>query len=437
MQETQLIKYSDKMKAYLIHGRLIFLSLLVAGLFSCAEEEKLLVSDTRYTGLLPDEGYSTMSQAVSDYIANRYLKISAEENYFLYLADSLNLMEINEVYMPEGDDFTPGNYNFGWPVAVMEDASIIVSTQRMLLPGQTDDKSGKGQLLIRSEDRGKTWTSISEVQFIQPYGYTAGSSSCIGSFDGKIIQKGSGTIISENEGSNWSPYPRAFKLASQESYGANGPKIHDHPEFGLIFFTGTSSEHDTGSVFRSDDGTIWEDTDWSVSGSDDVICPSPSALLLDDGSILMVSSNGANMVQYFYKYEPGDTYSDIEFTATVIPNISTSLSDFDVPDLITNPVSERIEMLESNPTSLFLWSADPSEIKSGTVDWEYECLPLVRSGVASLHPAGSVVDTENNLQHIYVYIGGLYPDRNCIFSITRTLDTESLSDWVNDYRNSN
>jgi len=94
-------------------------------------------------------------------------------------------------------------------------------------------------------------------------------------------------------------------------------------------------------------------------------------------------------------------------------------------------------MLESNPTSLFLWSADPSEIKSGTVDWEYECLPLVRSGVASLHPAGSVVDTENNLQHIYVYIGGLYPDRNCIFSITRTLDTESLSDWVNDYRNSN
>ena len=75
----------------------------------------------------------------------------------LYLADSLGMMELAEVVVPEGDDFKPGSYNFGWPVAAMDGSTIIVSTQRKLIPGYTDDKSGKGQLLVISDDAGESW----------------------------------------------------------------------------------------------------------------------------------------------------------------------------------------------------------------------------------------------------------------------------------------
>ena len=394
----------------------------------------MLEVDPTYTGLLPVEEYSKTDLGISEYLANRYLNIDETENHMFYLADSMKFMEISPVYLPEGEGFKPGSYNIGWPVATMVNSTIIISTQRKLLPGQLDDKSGKGQLLIRSDDKGNTWNDVTEVQFIQPYGYTVGSHSCIGSFDGKIIQKGSGTLISEDKGQNWSPYPRAFKFATQEAYGASGPRIHDHPEFGLIFFTGTASEIDSGSVFRSDDGATWEDVYWVADDMENLKCPAPSALVLDDGSILMVSSNGKKMVQYLYEFTDGDEFSDIQFTSQAIEDINTTLSSYDVPDLILNPVTGRIEMLESNPSGLLLWSIDPDEMMAGQADWELETILMIRTGISSMNPAGSVIDVSENLQHIFVYIGGLYPDRNCIFRISRTLDTETISDWVNNYR---
>ena len=143
---------------------------------------------------------SLETRAFSDYLANRYLKIDGQENRMLFLADSLGFMQLTEVLIPEGESFKEGNYNFGWPVATMKGSTIIVSTQRKMLPGQMDDNSGKGQLLIISDDAGETWASPVEVQNLQPYGYRVGSQSCIGLFDGKIIQKGNGTMISDNLG---------------------------------------------------------------------------------------------------------------------------------------------------------------------------------------------------------------------------------------------
>ena len=417
----------------LIHFLPFALCIFYIGLISCAEDEKLLEIDPTYSGLLPVEEYTRTNLGVSEYLANRYLGISKEENHMYYLTDSLGIMELSPVYMPEGEGFKPGSYNIGWPVAAMVNSTIIVSTQRKLQLGQEDDKSGKGQLLIKSDDKGNTWNSVTEVQFIQPYGYTVGNQSCIGTFDGKFIQKGSGTLISENKGQNWSPYPRAFKFATQEEYGTNGPRIHDHPEFGLIFFTGTGPDIDTGSVFRSDDGTTWEDVNWFADDMESLKCPAPSALVLDDGSILLVSSNGKNMVQYLYEFTDGDEFSDIQFTGQIIEDISTSSSSYDVPDLILNPVTERIEMLESNPTALLLWSIDPDNLVAGGTDWEPETILMVRAGISSMHPAGSVIDMSENVQHIFLYMGGLYPDRNSIFRISRTLDTDILSEWINNF----
>lgn len=421
------------MKSLLIIPVLI-LFLGIAGLTSCAEDEVLLPSDSTYMGLIPVEHTVEETRAFSDYVANRYLKISREENRILFMADSLGLFQLTEVVVPEGENFESGTYNFGWPVATKNGSSIVISTQRMLLPGQMDDNSGKGQLLIISEDGGESWATPIEVQNLQPYGYRVGSQSCIGTFDGKFIQKGSGTMISENQGVNWNPYPRAFKFVTQEEYGANGPRIHDHPDFGLIFFTGTTGSIESGSVFRSDDGTSWEDSYWNTVGTDQVNCPGPSALVLSDGSILMLASNGRNMVQYLYEFASGDSYDDITFSVDTIESINTSLSAYDVPDLFHNPVSGKIEMVESSPAAILIWSMDETDLMNGSTEWQSESVLLLRDGLASMHPAGSVVDAENQLQHLYLYMGGEFPDRNCIYQLSRTLDTEVLSDWLNTQR---
>ncbi len=413
----------------------LILCISMAGLVSCADDELLLPSDSTYMGLLPVDQPNLETRAFSDYMANRYLKIDGQENRLLFLADSLGYMKLAEVVVPEGEDFKPGNYNFGWPVAAMDGSTIIVSTQRKLIPGQVDDNSGKGQLLIISEDAGETWNTPVEVQNLQPYGYRVGGQSCIGEFDGSIIQKGNGILTSDNQGENWNPYPRAFKFVSREAYGPNAPRIHDHPAFGLIFLSGTNASVDTGSVFRSDDGQVWEDKLWAIDESGPIHCPGPSTLLLEDGSILMVSSNGTRMIQYLYRFKDGDTYADIHFSVDTVDAINTSLSAGDVPDLILNPVTQRIEMLESNPGALLMWSIDPSALMGGSIDWKLESILLKRTGIASMHPAGSVIDAERQLQHIFLYIGGEYPDRNCVYRLSRSLDTESLSDWINEQRN--
>lgn len=403
-------------------------------LFSCAEDTPPDIPDLRYDTLGIIEQESAKDLAFSHYIANRYLHISEDEN-ILY-DESPELLSMSIVIIPEGENYTPGNYSFGYPVASMVDSTIVLSTQRKLVPGQIDDNSGKGQICIKSDNFGKDWGDFTELQQLQPYGYSVGELSCIGTFANKFIQKAFGVLISEDKGDTWLSSARAFKYALQdwESYGYNTPQILNHPEFGLVFFTGTNESQDSISIFVSgDNGLNWKDTLTNHTGVDEISCVSPSAMLLNDGNILLVSSNGINMVQYFYKYETGDTYMDITFEVKVIEDILNSTNDF--PDLILNPVNGRIEMIEGNSLVLRLWSISTDEIVQGNSNWTKECILLERqSGLAPMHPAGSVVDEENGVQRIFIYIGGEYPDRNCIFQIIRSLNTNDLSSWISSLR---
>jgi hypothetical protein len=403
-------------------------------LFSCAEDTPPDIPDLRYETLGIIQQEYPKDLAFSPYIANRYLHISEDENT-LY-DESPELLSMSIVIIPEGENYTPGNYSFGYPVAAMVDSTIVLSTQRKLVPGQIDDNSGKGQFCIISDNYGKDWGDFTELQQLQPYGYAVGELSCIGTFDNKFIQKAFGVLVSEDKGDTWLSSARAFKYALQdwESYGYNTPQIINHPEFGLIFFTGTNESQNSISIFVSiDNGLSWKDTLTNHTGVDEISCISPSAMLFDDGSILIVASDGINMVQYFYKYEAGDTYMDITFEVEVIENIHNSTGDF--ADLILNPVNGRIEMIEGNSLVLRLWSISPDEIVQGSTNWTKECILLERqSGLAPMHPAGSVVDEENGVQRIFIYIGGEYPDRNCIFQIIRSLNTNDLSSLITSFR---
>jgi len=430
---VRFIKLQGRLFKNLLQSLLILISVLLVA--SCAKETPEDVPDLTYD----ISGYEVVDpdpdMAFSPYIAGRYLRIIEDENKMY--ATNTDLLSMKGVIIPEGDDFVPGNFSFGYPVAAINNSTIIISTQRKLVAGQVDDHSGSGQFFIKSDNYGEDWGGITELQELQPYGYEIGGLSCIGTYNGKFIQKAFGTLISDDNGNNWSSYARAFKYISQDDwsmYGLNSPQMLDHPEFGLIFFTGTTSSQDTGSVFVSTDGgESWVDDFVSYSGVDEVSCMTPSVMILDDGNILMVSSDGDNMVQYFYEFQNGDTYSDIVFEVAVIENIFNSTNDF--AELILNPVNGRIEMLEGSALILNLWSIAVNEIDQGDVRWTKECTLLERqTGLAPMHPAGSVVDLTNEVQRIFVYIGGEYPDRNCIFQIIRSLDTETLSPWINDLR---
>ena len=126
---------------------------------------------------------------------------------------------------------------------------------------------------------------------------------------------------------------------------------------------------------------------------------------------------------------------------------------FDTVDLSFNPFTERFEVVASDregggidgrrhvPQSLNLWSIDPDALLAGSAEWRYEgCLferkdQFARNyGVAGrfgdgLHPAAAVIDPQQGVQHIFVYMGASTGPTG-IFHLTRTLDTPKLAAFL-------
>jgi len=122
-------------------------------------------------------------------------------------------------------------------------------------------------------------------------------------------------------------------------------------------------------------------------------------------------------------------------------------------EVIYNPVTERIEMLHSHRwgggqnstgttipdraedevSTLNLWSIDPDALLRGDARWQFDGTLLKRRGFSrrgnkdGLHPGGSIVDRNRNMQHIFIYAGWRRAPAS-IFRISRTLDTPKLLD---------
>ncbi|MEI9808043.1 MAG: hypothetical protein WDO16_09310 [Bacteroidota bacterium] len=116
-----------------------------------------------------------------------------------------------------------------------------------------------------------------------------------------------------------------------------------------------------------------------------------------------------------------------------------------------NPVSGRIEAVatkrdwglpytESGYMTLGLWSIAPGDFQKGNNQWRYEGTLLRSKGEKSrvdyprdgFHPASTVIDEKNGVQHIFFYAGNRShgedgaPDKGYtgIFRLSRTLDTK-------------
>ena len=64
-------------------------------------------------------GVCAYAEPISDYIRDKYLHVDSTEVSRLEKAESLGLMEISTVILPEGENLWGKNMHFGWPVAAM------------------------------------------------------------------------------------------------------------------------------------------------------------------------------------------------------------------------------------------------------------------------------------------------------------------------------
>ncbi len=403
------------------------------------------------------------AEPLTDHLVNTYLHIDAAERARLEHGQANGAIEIAPVILPEGDNVIDDNIHFGWPVAAMVDDSIVVYTRRKLGHGLPDN-AGSGFFYVRSADGGKTWSGMHDLNPLMPYGTIPGGMSVIGSTSsGRMVIKFRGTLISDDGGANWTHYPNAFAGMSSADVAHFGPTMIEHPVFGLMMFNGRADDADRAYIrYSQDEGEHWQETTWNTGPS----LPKEPAAVTWDGNILLISRefntdfgfapNGYyTLTQHLYRYKEGDTPADIKFETirTNIPgNPSSGAWAHDTADVIFNPITGRIELLDSHRrggagvntgtepglalSTLNLWSIDPQYLLDGSNNWQYETTLLERDDfwnmnhLDGLHPGGSVVDLEHGVQHIFIYAGGgnnSDTPENGIFRITRSLRTDSLA----------
>ena len=383
------------------------------------------------------------------------------------------IIGIDPVVLPEqplGD-----NNHMGWPVATKTGDTLVVVHRR--IPGHNPRGAGEGDedstfsMSTYSDDGGETWSESVDLRaFISPQyrdlggalpyshrykfgplnvsrrGYKLHLNAIGTARDGAVLLLCNyGAFRSVDSGRSWTHHPEPFRddlFPGDPVY--LGPRIIDHPTYGLLAFGNTVGYGKSDSfpnpvdgpidhthhflvILRSNDGgATWEKLpltlpDWAAQHE-------PAALLY--GNELYVIGRdqitGTDHIQMRLAAleEPVDT------KRTNMRN----LKGIDTVDLDFNPVTERFEVVRSRREKmrLELWSIDPADWDSA--EWRLEGTLYSRDGDFyssgdGFHPAGAVIDQKRGLQHIFIYTG--HPNGPAgSFRLTRTLDTPKLMDFL-------
>ncbi|MCC5840869.1 MAG: hypothetical protein JJT96_12175 [Opitutales bacterium] len=289
--------------------------------------------------------------------------------------------------------------------------------------------------------------------------------------------------LSEDEGVTWTETaPFSANLLHAQN---TGPRMARHPVFGLVGALGQGINRENFLVRTLDAGLTWEERIWI--NSEDTRPREPALATWGPGHMIMLSREYTEfgyggdptrkyfyLTQHVYAYDEGDSFQDVNFT-TVSSNIAGNgattseplgRSSQDTADVYFNPVTGRMEMLQSHRwgtggyepehtlaetlqeerSSLNIWSIDPDDLLAGSSTWRFDGTLIERIGNArpghkdGLHPGGSVLDFARGQQHIFVYAGWRRGPAS-IYRISRTLDTaqwlaavaevdEELADFV-------
>ena len=382
------------------------------------------------------------------------------------------MVRIEPVAIPWGDELYGNNGHLGWPVAALADGTLIVVYHRN--PQHTPrwgvekpkDRYHCTAVVTRSTDYGRTWTRGVDIrEFVE-----TPTENCLLRFGNSICTTKNGLVVlvtaygvfrSGDRGQTWEHLPESYSAGKAPgAKGNNGPRIVEHPELGLLTFTHTMDRFRLIIRGSKDDGLSWQQTDcrigeWAASIE-------PAGLYHDGGLFVLARAHGKE------SYEPDrKTWRYIQHSSpeggfdlqAAFTNIrTTDITDEipidgygpfsqDTPDLDYNPVSRHIEAVCTNrcgggegkeqrrmQMTLNLWSIDPDELRAGLSEWRFEGTLLTHAGTMAtgsdgMHPGGAVIDLENHVQRIYVYLG-LHLGPAGVFSITRSLDTPELSRWL-------
>ncbi len=358
--------------------------------------------------------------------------------------------------------------HLGWPVATrLLNGRTIVLFRRASGHTDSDDARLAGHYILYSDN-------LIEWKPQQPLrlGPVPGMH-CIGSVvdaDGneRVIAMTSGNpqtlYTSDDHGVTWKADAQALQGILRTAAHI-GPNLIQHPDFGLVAAFGQETKGGRRNylVSSTDAGRHWQECIWlrDVPGRGF----EPSVVTWGPGHMIMISREtladfaiGPNGLwghsQHVYQHHHASPLSLVNFKTSrtnIVGNPAAGNGCNDTAEVIFNPVSQRIEVLQSHRwggglgrtgrtipkdeslevSSLNLWSINPDDLLAGSSTWRFDGTIIERTGFSrkgnrdGLHPGGSIVDIDAGMQHIFVYAGWRRSPAS-IFRISRTLDTDAL-----------
>ncbi len=461
-------------------------------LWGCNKSDEFLDTDDSFSN--PKTGESDESPDTDDL---NYIKLSnlrtyvfagqsnpVEEQLLLNTTENSSVeFKFESVFIPEGDIIEDGNYSFEKPMAAKSGDNTVLFFNRTL-------KGGKGKNHASgwcfSNTVSEEWTPVVEAGKYAPYGYDKDGAIAFGVSDEKFYFASKGLMFADANVSDWSHYPEALQWSSRDLSHLNSdiggevlPNILD-TKFGLMMLTESYSETDDILVIAEIkydtldmDGeipiygttpmdTIWAympiqnpkvpslivSTDKGFSWNDYVISANDTLHLHKgvsfsikdgdyEGSIINMGYdlNNRTLHQAVYRYNIGDEIVDTLHFEYHVTNIKNDMPQgLSTSEIILNPVTKRIELVEGFTNKLVLWSIGIDDLFNGSSDWTREC-ELINRGdryaeFADTNPIGSVIDIEKGVQILYLSMGAKSPSRKAIYSLTRDLDTPALANWL-------
>ena len=413
-------------------------------------------------------------------LAKKLVNMSAAQLEKLNEGKRRGLLELTPLVLPEGEYVVGKNTHFGWPIATQAGDTIVVIylRRRSHFVAPQFDEDSSGMMMIRSLDRGRTWSKPIDLRqhFRQNDGslpYYSKSESIATTSDGAIVvgHQG-GTCRSDDQGKTWNHFAHNFRKTLEPGVRSrmNYPRMIEHPEYGLVRMDGTLLKPefpgwpDTGqrmhAGFSRDGGRTWQDElhEVPIGGS------AEPAMLLHDGALFMVGRphdvvayDGKSHTTRYIQYWSKTGWFPLEAKLTNMrttdrPKSGRPGKGLDTVDLSFNAITKRLEVVATDrmgggvegrfwevPFSLNLWSIDPKAMLAGSADWRFEgCLFERRASMTlnnqckmsdGCHPAAAVIDPQERVQHIFIYLGSPSGPAG-IFHLKRTLDTPKLAEFL-------
>jgi len=456
---------------------LYILLIMTIGIFSCNKTEIEDLPDDVNKLNPTDDSSLVDTVGVNPLLGDKYLAVSRKEQRLFYYAMEEGMYSIAAIALPECDntdlenvpdsildifmDCAQSNYFYGYPSAIEVNGKIMVVAERRESEKFVNSKSDNFILMRNSENK---WEQTDFFKYA-PYGYEfIYSRPMVGkTSSGQIVLKGKGLLVSDGDVEKWTHYPHAFDSLLDVDFVDHGPVMTNSSKFGLFFGTGQYTDKlvkKYGKLIAvdPDNGTLkiakenWvpqvQRFDGSYRDFSELYTPTFHSVEHSDlagniGDIIGFGIYKDKVYQFIYKYKSGDTFDNIDFVYSVT-NIKGSTNRHSPVGICYNPVTKRFEMIHSSPYYLEIYSIDPASLLSNEVNaydvavWTKEAILIDREVSVrgqGLYPVSNLIDEANGIQRIYIFAGDEYPARAGLFEVTRSLETDKLSEFVERRRN--